>query len=160
MRFVRGLKYIPWLKYKDIPYIKQNITLDLDLETGQKVDNLNGKLVFRLPQKISRTKIELSEFGKPININENTITVREINRGFIPRMKIDFEGQTEKLVNIVAITQTGERVFPAQTRLEDNKWEIQYDLGHVYTYLELIMAEDQSIIEYPFNLKPEYTLEQ
>lgn len=75
-------------------------------------------------------------------------------------MKIDFEGQTEKLVNIVAITQTGERVFPAQTRLEDNKWEIQYDLGHVYTYLELIMAEDQSIIEYPFNLKPEYTLEQ
>jgi len=75
-------------------------------------------------------------------------------------MKIDFEGQTEKLVNIVAITQTGERVFPAQTRLEDNKWEIQYDLGHVYTHLELIMAEDQSIIEYPFNLKPEYTLEQ
>jgi len=153
-------EYVARYSYKENPYIVKNIWIDLDLETGTKIETLEGKLIFRLPQKVSRTKVELSEIGKPVNINENTLTVREINKGFIPRMLIDFEGQTEKLINIVAITQTGERVFPAQTELSDNKWLIQFDLGHIYTHLELIMAEDQSIIEYPFNLKPEYTLEQ
>ena len=153
-------EYVASYSYKESPYIVKNIWIDLDLETGTKIQTLDGKLTFRLPQKISRTQIELSEIGKPININENTIILQQINKGFIPRMKIDFEGETEKLINLVAITQTGERAFPAQTELSDNKWLIQFDLGHIYTHLELIMAEDQAIIEYPFNLKPEYTLEQ
>ncbi|HSG32564.1 MAG TPA: hypothetical protein VLB82_13590 [Thermodesulfobacteriota bacterium] len=137
------------------------IGIDLDLETGTKIETLEGKLTFRLPQKISRTEIEISEIGKPVNINEDTkITIREINRGFIPRLKIDFEGKTKKLINIIAITDTGKRIFPAQTRLENDIWEIQYDLGQTFTHLEVVMADEQAVIEYPFNLKPEYLEEQ
>jgi len=153
-------EYVSGYSYKDTPYISNRMWLYLDLETGTKIETLEGKLIFRLPQKISRTEVELSEIGKPININGNTLTVREINRGFIPRLKIDFEGQTEKLVTLIAITDKGKRIFPHQTDLRDNKWVIQYDLGPVYTHLELVMAEEQTKIEYPFNLKPEYTLEQ
>ncbi len=75
-------------------------------------------------------------------------------------MIIDFEGRNDKLINIVAITDTGQRIFPAQTRLDNDIWEIQYDLGPVYTHLEVVIAEEQAKFEYPFSLKPVYLEEQ
>ncbi|NIS09268.1 MAG: hypothetical protein GWO07_11005 [Candidatus Dadabacteria bacterium] len=153
-------EYVTSYSHKDSPYMVDQIGIDLDLETGTKIETLEGKLTFRLPQKVTRTEVELSEIGKPMNINENIITVREINKGFIPRLKIDFEGNTEKLITIIAITDTGQRIFPAQTRLENNTWEIQYDLGPAFTHFEVVMADEQTVIEYPFSLKPEYSQEQ
>ncbi len=149
-------KYIPDFIFKDTPYLKKKFDMLLGLEQGEKINALEGNLLIKLPQSIDKTITKLPDFGNPILIGENTIFLQEISRGFIPRIKINFEGNVDKLINIVAITKTGQRIFPAQQSLKDNAWIIQYDLRSDIKEIEVIIAKEQAIIKYPFQYEPNY----
>ena len=147
--------YVADLTHNKTPYMRLYAKADIGVKKGQKLTDLDGKLMLRLPQTIQTIKLPLPDFNDPRVIEDSLLRLREISADFIPRIQFDFDGHKE-FINLIAVTQSGQRIYPAQIDFKNGMWLIQYDLRNDFDYMELILSLEQAFIEYPFKLKPQY----
>ena len=142
--------------FRNVGFTLASTSLNIGLEQKQKIRSLSGQLIIRLPQTVHYTKLSMPGFYKATEVEQLKISLKEIDQGQIPRLKYEVTGNVNHFINLVAITSTGERLFPTQSDLNKGKWVIQYALRNDIEQLELIHAGTLSTIEYPFELKATY----
>ena len=131
--------------------------LDFEVEDNQKFEVIEGKLEFRLPLKLEKNKLEIPKLGESVKIKGSEITLNYLSFNFSPRMSFTYAGPLVNFVNLVAITKSGEFLFPEQASLSQNKRDIDFEMRQDVDHLLLITAEEQELISYPIEIKPEYS---
>ncbi|MCU7959681.1 MAG: hypothetical protein KZQ58_06710 [gamma proteobacterium symbiont of Bathyaustriella thionipta] len=131
--------------------------IDIGAQKGQKLSNIQGKLLLRLPQSIKTLELPLPGFYQPAVAEGVQIKLRLIDADFIARISYSVSGKIEKFINLLQVTKSGEKIFPAQLSFADGQWSIQFDLRDDIDHLQLMLADKQEIIDIPFALKAKYS---
>lgn len=135
----------------------QSVRLSLDLEkTEKRVRSLSGKLRYRLPISVNTVKIPIKQLSETASNNGNDIGVTLIAQNFIWNKGSYFSlsGETDKLIKAVLTDTTGKR-YIGESNPENGKQLIFTTLNKP-DFIELYFANDEAIIEEPFELIPAY----
>ncbi len=155
-RYNESGQYAPAVTVKDLPLMSGKANPKLKLKIGQKLSELKGELTVRLPHSVSKTEFPFPDLGQSKSIGDSQVTFGELDAGFIPRLKVRYQGPLDKFINLLAKTADGKIVSPVQSDLEENTWTIQFDLRSDLKTLILLTTDQQTQINYPFDLNLTY----
>lgn len=142
---------------EDKPIAYQSMQLNTGLKDNQRLDKIKGKLVFRLPAKTSSTTLNLFELWDGKSVDGVKVSLASIDRGMFPGYSLKIEGDIEKLVNLHGIDGNGERVIADPINYQQaGFWTMTLPFGQGINTVELVLADKQEVLEYPFDLKARY----
>jgi hypothetical protein len=89
------------------------------------------------------------------------VRLTEVSRGTFPGYGLKIEGEISRLVNLHGLDAAGERVAAQPINFQDaGYWTMTLPFGKGIEQVELVLAQEQKIIEYPFDLSPVYPAAQ
>lgn len=139
------------------PLNAHSISFRTGLQENERLQELKGKLVFRLPTRTRSTQIALNELWQGKSINGVTVTLTEVGRGMFPGYALKIDGDLTRLVNLHGLDGEGKRVMANPINYQsDGYWTMTLPFGKGIETVELILAEKQKVMEYPFALRAEY----
>lgn len=151
------IAYVVDTQYQNIDYDVTSSSIEIGLEKQQAIQQLKGELLVRLPQEITTIELEPPKLGKPVHWNGITLALENLSRGMIPRLRFAVSGKIDQLIEIAAVTASGEKHPPAQIDFRDEKWMVQYDLRNDIEKFSLTLAEKQLVRQYPFDMQADYS---
>jgi hypothetical protein len=142
---------------EDKPIAYQGVQLKTGLKDNQRLDNIKGKLIFRLPEKTTSTTLNLFDLWDGKTVDGIKVSLASIDRGMFPGYNLKIEGEIEKLVNLHGIDSNGERVVAKPINYQQaGYWTMTLPFGKGINTVELVLADKQDVLEYPFDLKARY----
>ncbi|MDT8383905.1 MAG: hypothetical protein RRB22_05780 [Gammaproteobacteria bacterium] len=127
------------------------------LKENERLDQLRGKLVFRLPTRTKSSMFALNTLWQGATVDGVTVSLTEVSRGMFPGYGLKIEGDISRLVNLHGIDADGRRVAAEPVNFQGSGyWTMTLPFGKGIESVELIMATKQEVMKYPFSLRPAY----
>lgn len=140
-----------------MPIARQSLQLRSGLEDEQRLDAIKGRLRVRLPIRTTSTTFELSELWDGQSVDGVTATLTALNRGTFAGHSLKIAGDIEKLVNVHGLDSNGQRVMADPINYQQaGYWTMTLPFGKGIEAVELILADKQEILTYPFELDVRY----
>ncbi|WP_144392134.1 hypothetical protein [Pleionea sediminis] len=143
----------PYFEINNKEFVLETVRLPMELEAGEKISNLEGEVVFNVPDSLSIEQLAIPALGKSITKHDVKIVFKKITNGFVSSYIFEVSG--EKFFNLIAITKEG-RHYPTQVLFKEGRWELGFPLNPRLNKLQLITFEGSKKKTFPFTLKPEY----
>ncbi|MCP4767273.1 MAG: hypothetical protein GY875_13480 [Gammaproteobacteria bacterium] len=128
----------------------------LELESGEKLDSLEGEVVFRLPRQIAETRFELPAVGESIQYPGGTVTLTKVSFRGIARISLSVSGYFQNVLSIVALNDKNERIRHAQIYRREDSLGIDFDNRSDIREFVLYSSAAVDNVGYAFRIEPEY----
>jgi len=140
-----------------MPIALKEQTLEMDLEPNAKLEKIKGVIRFRLPTHTQSTKLAVDDLWQGVEVDGVRVTLGELSRGFSPGYGFTISGAIGKLVNLHGIGPDGTRIAATSVNFQESgEWTINLPLTAGMEKVELILADQQTKVDYPFNIVPQY----
>lgn len=138
-----------------LPVAQQSISLRSGLEENQPLAHLKGEFIVRLPTQTTSTEFPLGELWGGKTTDGITVTLTDIRRGMFPGYALKVEGELDRLVNVHGVALDGQRVIGDPVSFQTGGfWTLTLPFGHRIQTVELVMATEQKIMKFPFDIEP------
>lgn len=139
------------------PFAGQQFSLIAGLEKEERLQRLAGRIRFRLPTRTAATRIGFDELWQGRSVDGVTVSLTAIDRGMFPGYALKIEGAIERLVNLHGIAPDGALVLAHPINFQDDGyWTMTLPFTPGMQEVELVLATEQAVYDYPFDFKPEY----
>lgn len=140
-----------------LPVALTSMPLHTGLKQDERLGLLKGKLIFRLPTRTASTTLALQDLWQGKAVSGVTLTLTEMGRGMFPGYGLKVEGDLTRLVNLYGVDAKGQRVQATPVNYQQGGyWTLTLPFGKGVESVELILAQEQKILEYPFALRLQY----
>lgn len=150
-------KYQSNFDLNKLPLYLINTNINLDLEQGTKINQLDSKLIIRLPKAFETTRLASPQLIEKKNLDDKRFYLKSISNNFgETELTYVYSGTPHELINIALVTKTGAKFQPSNSEFKDGNWELSFKNQNNIDHFELITSNNQDIIAYPFIIKPVY----
>jgi hypothetical protein len=147
----------PRYSLKGRKYEAEVIELEgLGLESGEKLDSLEGEIVFRLPGQIVETPFDMPAVGESVQFPGGAVTLTKVSFSGIARISLSVSGDYQNVLSIVALNDKNEGIRHAQIYRREDSLGIDFDNRADIRKFVLYSAAAVNEVGYAFKFEPEY----
>jgi hypothetical protein len=136
---------------EDTPWVSAKAPDTLD---DQSIAAVQGRLIARLPTALASVTLDVSDLGRQVT-HPNGLDVRLVGF-FNGSLQLDVAGPRERIVQFVPRDAAGVALATNNSRIDDTdepgRWRASLSVSGRPQTLDIVFAEAQEELEYPFDL--------